>query len=138
MTDLHRRIAASFNAQGLMHTLGATLHSVADGEVRIDMRFSVGTSQQHGYVHAGAITSIVDSACGYAALTRAPLGSEVVTAEFKINFVRPAIGERFVAVGKVQTAGKMLSVCTGEVRAFTGETSKVIALMQATIVTVAG
>lgn len=138
MTDLHRRIAASFNAQGLMHTLGATLHSVADGEVRIDMRFSAGTSQQHGYVHAGAITSIVDSACGYAALTRAPLGSEVVTAEFKINFVRPAIGERFVAVGKVQTAGKMLSVCTGEVRAFTGETSKVIALMQATIVTVAG
>ena len=138
MTDLHRRIAASFNAQGLMHTLGATLHSVADGEVRIDMRFSAGTSQQHGYVHAGAITSIVDSACGYAALTRAPLGSEVVTAEFKINFVRPAIGERFVAVGKVQTAGKMLSVCTGEVRAFTGETSKVIALMQATIVTIAG
>jgi uncharacterized protein (TIGR00369 family) len=136
MTELHRRVSASFDAQGLMHTLGARLASVTDGEVQIEMPFSPGASQQHGYVHAGAITSIVDSACGYAALTRAPAGFEVVTAEFKINFVRPAVGERFVAIGKVQTAGKMLSVCTGEVRAYAGDTSKVIALMQATIVNV--
>jgi uncharacterized protein (TIGR00369 family) len=136
MTDLHERIAASFNAQGLMTTLGAELVSVSDGEVQIGMAFSPTTSQQHGYVHAGAITSIVDSACGYAALTKAAPGFEVVTAEFKINFVRPAIGERFVAVGTVQTSGKLLSVCTGEVRAFTGDSSKVIAIMQATIVAV--
>jgi uncharacterized protein (TIGR00369 family) len=98
--------------------------------------FSVRVSQQHGFVHAGAITSIVDSACGYAALTKAPPECEVVTAEFKINLLRPAIGERFLAIGIVQNAGKLLTVCTGEVRAYTGDNFKVVALLQATIVNV--
>ncbi len=138
MNDLQNRVATSFNAQGLMTTLGAQLVHVTDGEVHIEMPFSTTLSQQHGYIHAGAITSIVDSACGYAGLTKAPADHDVVTAEFKINFMRPAIGERFLAIGKVQNAGKMLSVCTGEVRAFTGSSStyKVIAVMQATIVNV--
>ena len=136
MNDVTDRIAASFNAQGLMRTLGAELVSATDGEVHISLPFSAVISQQHGYVHAGAISSILDSACGYAALTKAPADCEVVTAEFKINLVRPAIGERFLAIGKVQTAGKLLTVCTGEVRALSGETSKVVALMQATIVAV--
>lgn len=136
MNDIQKRIAASFKSQGLMATLGAQLVSVADGEVQIELSFADQLSQQHGYVHAGAITSIVDSACGYAALTKAPPGHEVVTAEFKINFVRPAIGERFLAIGKIQSSGKLLTVCTGEVRAFTGTASKVVAIMQATIVNV--
>jgi uncharacterized protein (TIGR00369 family) len=129
------RIAASFDAQGLMTTLGATLALVSDGEVHIAMPFAAQFSQQHGYVHAGAITSIVDTACGYAALTKAPEECDVVSAEFKVNFMRPALGDRFLAVGKVQNAGKALTVCTGEVRAFSGHDSayKVIALMQATI-----
>jgi uncharacterized protein (TIGR00369 family) len=136
MNDIHDRIAASFKLQGLMNTLGAELASVADGEVHIALPFSTKLSQQHGYMHAGAITSIVDNACGYAALTRAPPGHEVVTAEFKINFVRPAMGDRFVAIGKVQSAGKLLAVCTGEVHAFSGTGSKLVAIMQATIVNV--
>ncbi|AMO99165.1 thioesterase family protein [Collimonas arenae] len=136
MNDIQERIAASFNSQGLMTTLGARLLSVADGEVQIEMPFSTQLSQQHGYVHAGAITSIVDSACGYAALTKAPPDCEIVSAEFKINFARPAIGERFLAIGKVQTSGKLLTVCTGEVRALSGTAWKVIALMQATMVNV--
>lgn len=138
MTTIQDRITSSFAAQGLMDTLGAQLSLVQDGEVHIALPFSKHLSQQHGYVHAGAITSAVDSACGYAALTKAPAGFEVVTAEFKINFMRPAIGERFLAIGKVQSAGKMLTVCTGEVRTFTGtgEDYKVIALMQATIVNI--
>src|SRR3546814_12580111 len=102
----HERIAASFGAQGLMITLDAQLASVTDGEVHIALPFSTKLSQQLGYMHAGAITSVVDSACGYAALTRATQGCEVVTAEFKINFLRPAIGERFLAVGHVQNAGR--------------------------------
>ncbi|EMV8751947.1 PaaI family thioesterase [Escherichia coli] len=136
MSDIQQRITASFAAQGLMATLGAELALVADGEVHIALPFSRHLSQQHGFVHAGAITSVVDSACGYAALTKAPQGHEVVTAEFKINFLRPALGERFLAVGKVQSAGRSLTVCTGEVRAFAGSEPayKVIALMQATIV----
>jgi uncharacterized protein (TIGR00369 family) len=136
MSGIQERIAASFNAQGLMATLGARLVSVADGEVQIELPFSTRLSQQRGYVHAGAITSIVDSACGYAALTKASLESDVVTAEFKINFVRPAIGERFLAVRKVQTSGKLLTVCTGEVQALSGGVWKVVAIMQATIVNV--
>src|SRR5512144_1361451 len=134
MNDIQERIAASFKSQGLMATLGAQLVSVADGEVQIALPFSENLSQQHGYVHAGAITSIVDSACGYAALTKAPPECEVVTADFKINFLRPAMGERFVAIGKVQSAGKLLTVCTGEVRAFVGTASNVVAIIQATIV----
>lgn len=138
MTTTHDRIASSFAAQGLMETLGAQLVLAQDGEVHIVLPFSKHLSQQHGYVHAGAITSVVDSACGYAALTKAPSGFNVVTAEFKVNFMRPAIGERFLAIGKVQSAGKMLSVCTGEVRAFMGAGNdyKVIALMQATVVNI--
>lgn len=139
MNELQQRVSASFGAQGLMRTLGARLTLVADGEVHIELPFSAQLSQQHGYVHAGAITSVVDSACGYAALTRAPAGHEVVTAEFKINFLRPALGERFIAVGKVENAGRQLAVCRGEVRALrAGETGyKIVAMMQATIVNVA-
>lgn len=138
MTTSQDRVAHSFAAQGLMQTLGAQLVLAQDGEVHIALPFSKHLSQQHGYVHAGAITSVVDSACGYAALTKAPAGFNVVTAEFKVNFMRPAIGERFLAIGKVQSAGKMLSVCTGEVRAFAdaGDDYKVVALMQATVVNI--
>ena len=138
MSDTHRRIADSFGAQGLMATLGARLALVAEGEVHIALPFAAGLSQQLGYVHAGAITSILDSACGYAALTKAPAQCEVVTAEFKINFLRPALGEHFLAIGRVQNAGKLLTVCTGEVRAFAGAPTdyKVVALMQATIANV--
>lgn len=135
MKAIEQRIADSFAAQGLMNTLGAELAWVGDGEVHIAMPFSRQLSQQHGYIHAGAVTSIVDSACGYAALTRAPEGREVVSVEFKVNFLRPALGERFLAVGKVQNAGRSLAVCTGEVRAFAGEGPdyKVVTLMQATM-----
>ncbi|MEJ3959520.1 PaaI family thioesterase [Brachymonas sp. G13] len=136
MSDIAQRIADSFQKQGLMATLGAELLLAQEGEVQIAMPFSKHLSQQQGFIHAGAVTSIVDSACGYAALTKAPAGCEVVTAEFKINLLRPAIGDRFVAIGKVTNAGKMLTVCTGEVHAYTGESSKLVALMQATIVNV--
>ena len=138
MSDLEARIHDSFAAQGLMKTLGAQIVHVSEGEVHIALPFSALLSQQHGYVHAGAIASILDTACGYAALTKAAPGDDVVTAEFKINLLRPALGDRFLAVGKVQHAGKRLTVCTGEVRAFTGDgdAGKVIALMQATIANV--
>lgn len=139
MVNLQQRIASSFDAQSLMATLGARLALVTDGEVHIALPFSKSLSQQHGYVHAGAITSVLDSACGYAALTKAPPGFEVVTAEFKINFLRPATADHFLAIGTVKNPGKLLTVCTGEVRAFseTNSVYKVVAVMQATIVNIA-
>ena len=134
---MRQRIEDSFAAQGLMATLGARILHVEDGEVHIELPFSKAVTQQLGYVHAGAITSVLDSACGYAALTRAPADHEVVTAEFKINLMRPAIGERFIASGKVVNAGRMLTVCTGEVRSVAADgAQKVVALMQATVVNV--
>ncbi len=123
----------------MMIMLCARLVSLVEGEVHIEMPFAAKLSPQHGYVHAGAITSIVDSACGYAVLTKAPRDCEVVTAEFKINLLRPAVGDRFLATGKVENAGRLLTVCTGDVRAFDGSgwAYKLVALIQATIVNVA-
>lgn len=138
MSDLQAHISASFSAQGLMTTLGAELVRVAQGEVQIALLPRPELSQQHGYLHAGALTSVLDSACGYAALTVAPAGFDVLTVEFKINFIRPAIADRFVAVGKVAKAGKTLTVCQGEITGEKGSHREVIAVMQATIITVPG
>ena len=138
MSDLPSRIATSFAAQGLMTTLGAKLVLIAAGEVQIALLPRPALSQQHGYIHAGALTSVLDSACGYAALTVAPAGLDVLTVEFKINFVRPAIADRFVAIGKVTKAGKTLTVCQGEVIGEQGARRETIAVMQATIINVAG
>jgi uncharacterized protein (TIGR00369 family) len=138
MSDLQDRIAASFAAQGLMTTLGAQLVRVVQGEVQIALLPRPELSQQHGYIHAGALTSVLDTACGYAALTVAPAGLDVLTVEFKINFVRPAVADRFVAIGKVVKAGKTLTVCQGEVVGENGSRHDSIAVMQATIINVPG
>ena len=121
-----------------MTTLGAELVLVTTGEVRIALFPRPELSQQHGYMHAGAITSVLDSACGYAALTVAPAGLDVLTVEFKINFIRPAVAERFVAIGRVTKAGKTLTVCQGEVIGEHGSRRETIAVMQATIINVPG
>jgi uncharacterized protein (TIGR00369 family) len=136
MDDLEKKIAASFAAQGLMATLGAQLVQVSPGEVQIELLPRPDLSQQRGYIHAGALTSVLDSACGYAALTVAPAGFDVLTVEFKINFMRPAVADRFMAVGKVRKAGKTLTVCEGEVIGVRGTERTAIAVMQATIMNV--
>lgn len=136
MHNSQERVTASFNAQGLMATLGARLVSVAAGEVEIELLPAPGLTQQHGYIHAGALTSVVDSACGYAALSLADADHEVLTIEFKVNFMRPAKAERFMAIGKVIKAGRNISVCQGEVLAETAGKTTSIALMQATMMLV--
>jgi uncharacterized protein (TIGR00369 family) len=138
VVDLQKRISASFSAQGLMATLGAELVLVMPGEVQIALLPRPELSQQRGYIHAGALTSVLDSACGYAALTVAPLGMDVLTVEFKINFIRPAVADRFVAIGKIKKAGKTLTVCQGEVIGEQGSHRETIAVMQATIINIAG
>lgn len=138
MSELREHIAVSFSAQGLMATLGARLVVVNAGEVQIALLPRPELSQQHGYIHAGALTSVLDSACGYAALTVAPAGLDVLTVEFKINFVRPALADRFLAIGKVTKAGKTLTVCQGEVVGELGSRRETVAVMQATIINVAG
>lgn len=134
MDALYTKIESSFAKQGLMNTLGATLDKVESGVVQISCAFNEGLSQQHNYFHAGVLTSIVDSACGYAALTLAPEGKEVLSVEFKINLLRPANTSKIIAIGKVIHAGKTLTVCEGSVYDETGV--KLIARMTATMITV--
>ena len=120
-----------------MRTLGASLEHVSPGRVEIAMRPSEGTSQQHGFTHAGAISAIADSAAGYAALSLMPPGTGVLTTEFKINFLAPAAGERFVARGRVVKSGRTLTVAQSEVFAERAGEEKQIALLVATIMTIA-
>ena len=133
MTPVFERILASFQQQSFMQTLGAQLTDAKEGEVSIELPFSDALCQQQGFLHAGVVATLADNVCGYAALTQTPDGADVVTAEFKINFVRPAIGERLVAQGTVETVGKRLCVCRGEVSAMSQGTRKVVALVQATV-----
>lgn len=115
--DFEEVVRSSFARQGLMAHLGAELSHVGPGEVRIEVPFRPELTQQHGLFHGGVTTSIADSACGYAALTLMPAGSEVVSVEFKINLFDPARGERLVAHGRVVRSGRTITVCQGEVYA---------------------
>ena len=130
------RVRASFEAQRFMATIGATLDRVAPGEVVISVPFREELTQQHGFLHAGAIGAIADSACGYAALTLMDPGVAVLSAEYKINLLAPAAGPRFVASARVVRAGHTLTVCAAEVCAMVAEPGTPVALMQATMVTV--
>ena len=109
------RIRASFARQSFMAHLGATLGEVAPGRVDIEMPFDQRLSQQHGFVHAGANTTIADSAAGYAALSLFGPDVGVLTAEFKVNLLRPAAGTRFIARGRVLKPGRTLTVCQSDV-----------------------
>lgn len=137
MTEAERaRIYTSFDAQSMMKTLGAELMEVSPGLVRIEAPILPGARQQQGFGHAGLTFSLGDSAAGYAALTLLPLESEVVTAEIKINLLAPARGDRLVATGRVVKPGKRLCVVTSEVHAEADGTSKLIAILQGTMVPV--
>lgn len=130
-------VASGFARQGIMQNLGAYLISVAPGQVEIGVDFRNDLTQQHGYLHAGVVTIIVDSACGFAAYTLMPPGSGVLTVEYKVNFMAPASGEKFVAIGRVVKAGRTLSVCNGEVFAEANGERKAIAVIQATMMRIA-
>ena len=134
--DFEERIRPSFVLQGALRTLGAELIALRPGEAEIHLRFHEGLTQQHGFVHGGVVTTIVDTACGYAAMTLAPEGTEVLTAEFKINFLNPARGDLFIARARVRKAGRTLTVCEGEVVTQGPGGEITIAVMLATIMTV--
>ena len=134
--DYQERIRSSFAKQGLMSTLGATLGSIAPGLVEIAIWPDPAIFQQHGLVHAGALSAIADSAAGYAALSLMPSGTGVLTTEFKINLLAPAAGDRIVARGRVVKAGRTLTVAQSEVFAESGGHEKLVALLTATLMTV--
>lgn len=134
--DFQARVQASFARQRMMATLGATLERVAPGEVDIRLPFRDDLTQQHGFLHAGAMTTAVDSACGYAALTLMPPGTAVLTVEFKVNLLAPGKGEAVLARGRVLRAGRTLTTCIGDVFAVEGGEEKLVLTMLATMMTV--
>jgi uncharacterized protein (TIGR00369 family) len=128
------RVRESFALQGLMQTLSANVTRVAAGEVEISMPVSSAISQQHGFVHAAAVTAIMDSASGYAALSLMPEDADVLAVEFKVNFVAPAVGSNIRAVGTVIKAGKTITLTTANAFAISSDGEKLVAVMQATMI----
>jgi uncharacterized protein (TIGR00369 family) len=128
-------VRASLSRQSFMTVLGAEPVEISPGRVVLEMPFRSDLCQQNGFLHAGVITSVADSACGYAALTLMAPGSDVLSVEFKVNMLAPAVGDRFRAVGTVVRSGRTLTVCSGEVFALAeGRPDKQVALMQATMI----
>lgn len=101
-----------------MATIGATIERVGLGEVALGLPFRADLTQQHGFLHAGIVTSVLDSACGYAALSLMEPGAAVLSVEFKVNLLAPARGSHFRANGRVVRAGRTVTVVSGELRAF--------------------
>jgi uncharacterized protein (TIGR00369 family) len=133
MTTFEHLVRESFARQTIMATIGASLDSIEKGRAVISLPYAKHICQQHGFLHAGVVTTIVDSACGYAAVTTMPENSSVLTVEFKVNLMAPAKGDRFIAVGRVVKAGRTLTVTQGEVIAFDGEAQSTVAIITATM-----
>ena len=137
-TNFESRVRESFARQRLMQTLGAILTLVAPGAVEIELPYRADLTQQHGFLHAGVVASVLDSACGYAAFSLMPADAAVLSVEFKVNLLAPARGERLVARAEVKRAGRTVTVCTADAHAFEGAQGKVVATMLATMMCVRG
>jgi uncharacterized protein (TIGR00369 family) len=127
------RVRNIFAEQAIMQFIGARLSRIEPGAIDIEIGYQKSLTQQNGFIHAGIITTIADSACGYAAFSLMPEDADVLSVEFKVNLLSPAIGEKFLAEGRVLRAGKTLTVARGDVFAFTGNERKQVAAMLATI-----
>jgi uncharacterized protein (TIGR00369 family) len=125
------RVRDSLERQGMMATLGVELIAIERGRVEMALRHDDRFTQQHGFMHAGAVASVLDSACGYAAYTVMPPDAEVLTVTYTINLLAPAAGQRFAVTGQVVRAGRTLVVCRGE--AFADRADRPFAAMQATM-----
>jgi uncharacterized protein (TIGR00369 family) len=126
-------IRNSFTKQTIMNLIGGELTRVEPGVIEITLPYRADLTQQNGYVHAGIITTIADSACGYAAYTLMPPGSDVLAVEFKVNLLRPAKGETFVARAEVIKSGRTLTVVRADVHALSHDDRELVAIMQGTM-----
>ncbi len=132
------RVRTSFARQGAMRLIGAVLAEVQPGYCAITLVPRPEVAQQHGYVHAGIVGAIADSAGGYAGFTLFPPDASVLTVEFKLNLLAPAAGERLVAEGFVVKPGRTLAITRGEVHAEGAGKRTLVALMQQTLMVMHG
>ena len=133
-----QRVEDSFALQGVMQTLGARLEKLEPGAVDIGLAWDRSLTQQHGFLHAGVVSTALDSACGYAAFSLMPEDAAVLTIEFKINLLAPAKGERFRMEGRVLKPGRTITVCEGRAYALQDQKETLIATMNCTLMTVMG
>ena len=131
---VEERVRESFARQKLIQTLNGEISHVSPGELHITAPFDERFTQQDGFLHAGIVTTLIDSACGYAAYTLMPDNSRVLSVEFKINFLNPAQGQYFRAEGRVIKPGKTLTICDGKMFALANNQETLIAMMQATMI----
>lgn len=134
--DWRQRCLASFAKQAIMQTLGVEVASVEPGEVILTFDRDDRLTQQHGFVHAGVLGTVLDSACGWAALSLMPADHAVLTVEYKLNLLRPAAGERFQGRAHVVKPGRTITIAEGTLTAISAP-ARPIATMTATLMAVA-
>ena len=132
------KVRTSFHKQAAMKTIGVEISSIDPGKVGLVFGHHEALTQQHGYIHAGIVTTVLDSACGYAALSLMPANSEVLTVEFKTNLLAPAMGDRYLAIGHVKKSGRTITVSEGELFAITDKSEKLAATMTGTLMCMTG
>ena len=130
------KVIESFKRQEVMKTLNASVQTVRPGEVELKLPYQQNLTQQHGFIHAGIVSTVLDSACGYAAFSLMPEKAAVLTIEFKINLLAPAKGDWFRAVGKVKKSGKNITVTEGALFSYADGQEKLVATMVGTIMSV--
>ena len=124
---------ATFEAQQAMRTLGISIARLETGEVDLAMDYSPAFTQQNGFVHAGVITAGLDNACGIAAFTLMPAGSDILTVEFNTNLLAPARGERFTFKAHVVKPGRTLTFCEAKAFAMRDGALTLVATMTGTL-----
>ena len=136
--DFAERVRKSFDAQGIMDHIGATLTLIEPGVCEIELPYSDAVSQQHGFFHGGVIGTIADSAGGYAAFGLMDAEDGILTVEYKLNLMAPADGDLLVARGQVVRAGRTLTVARAEVGGVKNGVEVVCAAMQQTLMRIVG
>ena len=131
------RVRDSFLRQGVMKTLDVEIVGLRPGEIDLAMPYASAFTQQHGFLHAGIVATVLDSACGYAAFSLMPADASILTIEFKTNLLAPARGARFLFKGKVVKPGRT-TVCEGNAFAIDGGEEKLIATMTGTLMALFG
>ena len=134
--NYEERVRSSFARQKVMSTMGAELTRVNPGVIEIEMAYREELTQQHGFLHAGIISTALDSACGYAAYSVMPAEAAVLTIEFKVNLLSPGRGERFLFRGEVTKPGRTIMVSDGQAFAVTDTEVRLIATMTGTMMVV--
>jgi uncharacterized protein (TIGR00369 family) len=135
-SNYQAKVEKSFAEQAVMKTINASIASLEAGEIEIEFPYQAELTQQNGFIHAGIVSTVLDSACGYAAYSLMPEDASVLTVEFKVNLLSPAKGERFCGYGKVKKPGRSISVAEAELYAYSDQGKKLVATMVGTLMAI--